>query len=83
MNEGILFDESKTGIEQAIAYERGELDEQIWKELLDAGLSGEELLSAFEEKRARIRPAVEVMLAEAEGVARGNGKYFKYGDIFK
>lgn len=60
----------------------GEFAEQILKELLDDGLSGEELLAAFREKQAKIRPAVEAMLADAERVARGEGDYFGYDDIF-
>ena len=60
----------------------GAFDEQILKELIDDGFSGEELLRQFRIKRAKIRPAVEAMISEAENVAQGKGKYAGYEDIF-
>ena len=60
----------------------GEFAEQILKDLLDQGLSGEELLTAFKATQAKVRPAVESMIAEAESVAMGKGEYSTYDEIF-
>lgn len=60
----------------------GEFAEQILAELIAEGFSGEELLTEFKIRQAKIRPAVEVMIAEAEEVAAGNGEYATYDDVF-
>lgn len=60
----------------------GEFAEQILADLIARGLSGEELLSEFKKEQAKVRPAVEAMLAEAEQVASGKGEYATYDDIF-
>ena len=60
----------------------GEFAEQILADLIAQGLSGNELLAQFKAKQAKVRPAVEAMIAEAEEAARGNGEYSTYDDIF-
>lgn len=60
----------------------GEFAEQILADLIRQGLSGDALLTAFKEKQAKIRPAIENMLLEAEKVASGDGEYASYDDIF-
>ena len=60
----------------------GEFAENILAELIGRGLSGEELLSAFKEEQAKVRPAVEAMLADAENAASGVGEYATYEDVF-
>lgn len=60
----------------------GEFAEQILEELIAEGFSGEELLTEFKIRQAKIRPAVEAMIAEAEEVAAGNGEYATYDDVF-
>lgn len=60
----------------------GEFAEQILADLIAEGLSGDALLSAFKEKQADVRTAVNAMLAEAEAVADGRGEYATYEDIF-
>lgn len=60
----------------------GEFAEHILAELIAEGLSGNELLTKFKAKQAKIRPAVEAMIKEAEEVANGNGEYSTYNDIF-
>jgi bifunctional DNA-binding transcriptional regulator/antitoxin component of YhaV-PrlF toxin-antitoxin module len=60
----------------------GEFAEQILAELIEEGLSGEELLCRFKEKQAKIRPAVEDMLADAENAAAGKGDFATYEDVF-
>ncbi len=60
----------------------GEFAEQILAELIAEGFTGEGLLAAFKERQAKVRPAVEAMLAEAERAARGQGKYAAYDEIF-
>jgi bifunctional DNA-binding transcriptional regulator/antitoxin component of YhaV-PrlF toxin-antitoxin module len=60
----------------------GEFAEQILAELIAEGLSGEALLSRFKEKQAKIRPAVEAMLFDAEKAADGKGDFATYDDVF-
>lgn len=60
----------------------GEFAEQILAELIAEGLSGDALLSEFKKKQAMIRPAVESMIKEAHAVARGEGEFYTYDDIF-
>lgn len=60
----------------------GEFAEHILKELIEAGLSGDELLKAFKTKQAQVRPAVETLLQEAHDAAQGLGEYSTYDEIF-
>ena len=60
----------------------GEFDEFVLADLISQGYTGNELLEAFKAERKKIRPAVEKMLEEAERVARGEGEYYTYDDIF-
>ena len=60
----------------------GEFAEYILAELIKQGLSGEELLTEFKNKQAKVRPAVEAMIAEADEVAMGKGEFYTYNDIF-
>lgn len=63
--------------------QEGEMfSEQILADLIAQGYSGEELLEAFRETRAQIRPAVEAMLEEAERAAAQPEKYATYSDVF-
>lgn len=60
----------------------GEFAEYILAELIASGLSGDELLQEFKNKQAKVRPAVEAMIAEADEVASGNGEFSTYEDVF-
>lgn len=60
----------------------GEFDEQIFKELIEKGLSGEELLKEFKKKQADIRPAVEKLITESNEAAAGKGKFYSYNELF-
>lgn len=60
----------------------GEFAEQILAELIRQGLSGDELLKQFKINQARVRPAVEAMLSDAENAATGAGEYSTYDEIF-
>lgn len=60
----------------------GDFAELILSELINEGLSGEELLAEFRKRQAEIRPAVEVMLQEAENAANGASEYVTYDEIF-
>lgn len=59
-----------------------EFAEQILTELVAEGLSGNELLTEFRKRQAKVRPAVEAIITEAENAASGNGEYYTYDDIF-
>ena len=60
----------------------GEFAEYILADLIAQGLSGNELLDEFRNKQAKVRPAVEAMIADAEEVTMGNGEYATYDDVF-
>ena len=60
----------------------GEFAEQILADLIAQGLSGEQLLSAFKDTQAKVRPAVEAMLADAERAAAGESEFAAYDDVF-
>lgn len=60
----------------------GEFAEMILADLIEQGLSGEELLSRFKVTLAKVRPAIESMISDAEKVANGTGEYVSYDDIF-
>lgn len=60
----------------------GEFAEYILADLIAQGLSGNELLNEFRNKQAKVRPAVEAMIAYADEVAMGNGEYAAYDDVF-
>ncbi len=61
----------------------GEFSEMILADLIDKGLSGEELLSEFKKAQKAVRPAVEAMIADAEQVASGEDtNYMTYDDLF-
>ena len=59
----------------------GEFAEYILADLIAQGLSGNELLDEFRNKQAKVRPAVEAMIADAEEVTMGNGEYATYDDV--
>ena len=60
----------------------GEFAEQILADVLAEGYSGEKILAEFKKRQKKVRPAIEAMIAEAEAVARGEGEYATYDDIF-
>ena len=60
----------------------GEFAEYILADLIAEGLSGKELLDAFKQKQAKVRPAVEAMLAEADAAAAAKDAYATYDDVF-
>lgn len=60
---------------------RGEFAEQILSDLIAEGFSGEELLQKFKERQAQVRPAVEAMIAQAEGAAQGTEAYESYEEL--
>ena len=60
----------------------GEFDEQILADLIEQGLSGQELLGKFKETRRQVRPAVERLLDEAHRAAQGEASSNTYEDVF-
>ena len=76
MGEGMLI------LRPAVNTSGGEFAEQILKELIAEGYSGEKLLSEFKSRQAKVRPAVEDMIQTAKAVAKGVGDYSTYDDIF-
>ena len=60
----------------------GEFAEQILADLISQGYSGEELLVKFKRAQKEVRPAVEMMLADAEKAALGQAEFSTYDDVF-
>ena len=60
----------------------GEFAEQILADLIDQGFSGDQLLTEFKKMQRKVRPAVEVMLTQAEQAARGESESSSYEDVF-
>lgn len=60
----------------------GEFAEQILADLIAQGFSGDQLLTEFKKMQKKVRPAVEVMLAQAEQAARGESESSSYEDVF-
>ena len=61
----------------------GEFAEFILADLIKQGLSGDELLRAFKEEQAKIRPAVVDMLSDASAAANGEIESMTMDDVFK
>ena len=76
------FKEAMEDIRNRRTIESSEFDDLILKELIDEGYSGYELLDEFRVRQAKVRPAVEAMLEEAENVARGKSEFFTKEDVF-
>lgn len=60
----------------------GAFAEQILRDLIAQGYSGEELLKRFVQEQKKVRPAVENMLQEAKNAAEGNAECMSYEDVF-
>ena len=76
------FKEAMEDIRNRRTIESSEFDDLILKELIDEGYSGYELLDEFRVRQAKVRPAVEAMLEEAENVARGKSEFFTKDEVF-
>ncbi len=59
-----------------------EFAEQILANMVTEGIAVDTLLAEFKKRQAKVRPAVEAMIREAESVANGSGEYFTYDDVF-
>ena len=75
--KGGIFVEPTTG--------RGDVEfvVEILKDLVNQGFGGQDLIAAFQDRQAKIRPAVEAMLAEAGKIARGEAEYGTLEDAFE
>lgn len=60
----------------------GEFAEQILADLINQGYSGNDLLERFKKAQEQVRPAVEIMLMEAEKVASLESGQLTYEDVF-
>ena len=76
MGDGFLV------IQPSKSMSEGEYAEQILSELIVEGLSGQDLLIEFKKRQSKIRPAIEEILKEAKEIAKGNGEYYTYDDVF-
>ena len=60
----------------------GEFDDLILADLIKEGYEGEALLAEFKARRAKVRPAVEKLMQQAEDAARGTGECSTYEEVF-
>ena len=77
MGEGMLIIQPASHVSGG-----GEFAEQILKDLIAEGFSGQELLDEFKTRQRKVRPAVENILEAAKAAALGAGEYSTYEDIF-
>lgn len=77
LDMGILIEPAEN-----IFNSNGEFDVQILRELVQKGLSGEELISAFKEYRSKVPVAIEAMREEAHDIACGTAEFDKFEDVF-
>ena len=59
-----------------------EFAEQILSDLIAQGYSGQDLLAEFKRRLAKVRPAVERMIEEANAIAKGNHERISLDDLF-
>lgn len=59
-----------------------EFSEQILADLINQGLSGQELLKKFKEMSSKIAPAMEKLINEADSIAKGEIKGATMTDVF-
>jgi len=59
-----------------------EFSEQILADLIEQGLSGQELLIKFKEVSKKIAPAMEKLVNEADNIAKGEKSSANMDDIF-
>lgn len=57
--------------------------EQILADLIDKGLSGQDLLAEFKKQQIKIKDAIESVLLESKLVAEGKSCFATYDDVFK
>ena len=60
----------------------GEFAVEILSDLVAQGLSGEQLLTKFTEMNQKVRPAVELLIAEADAIASTSHNQDKFQEIF-
>lgn len=65
-----------------IKSESSEFSDEILADLIAQGFSGKELLARFKERTRKIRPAVELMIAEADHAAAYGENCPSLTDIF-
>lgn len=60
----------------------GEFAEQILADLISEGYSGDELLNEFKARQAKIRPAIEKLISDADKAAHGEGEFATFEEVF-
>jgi len=76
------FVQNDTIVIRPVRSEQGEFSVEILKDLVAAGLSGEELVRRFEAESKNIRKAIGCMTEEAERIAAGEIPAATLDDVF-
>lgn len=69
-------------IRRASLESNGEFSEQILADLIAQGLHGDELMTRFRDMNRAIRPAVKVLIAEADKAAAKKAELASMSDVF-
>ena len=69
-------------IQPAEYVSNGEFDEQILQDLVEQGISSQELMDAFKDSKAKIRPAIEAMLLNAKEIAHDEAEFDTVENVF-
>ncbi len=77
LESGILIEPAEN-----ISVSNGEFDVQILQDLIQQGLSGEELVNAFKDCQVKTRSAIRAMKEEAQSIAHGEADFDKFEDVF-
>ena len=77
LESGILIEPAEN-----ISISNGEFDVQILQDLIQEGLSGEELVNVFKERQKETLSAIRAIKEEARNIARGEAEFDKLEDVF-
>ena len=80
--EAVCYIDENSIVIKPIARSGGEFSEFILADLIKEGYEGESLLDEFIRRQAQVRPAIEVMIREAEKAAQDPENYITVDDLF-
>ncbi len=62
--------------------DKGEFDDDILKDIIREGFTGDDIVEEFKRRKAMIRPAVEKLLARGRSIAEGKAKGYTVEEVF-
>ncbi len=67
---------------RAVKQEDNEISERILQDIIKEGYKQEDILKEFRKRKAKVRPAIEQMILEADKVAEEEENYTVLEDLF-